>query len=136
MKLTRRSSSMECGDLSPLWFGAERRADFSTHAASPPTNGSPEGTSLRQHLDRRLGGDKSPHSIGTARLRNRNQHGSVLIVTLWASIGLVKRLLFRDELIDPQDLRIISERFRVIGRMASPDWYCRTTDRFEMLRPK
>ncbi len=50
-------------------------------------------------------------------------------------IGLVKRLHVRDELIDPENLRIHSERFRVIGRMASPDWYCRTMDRFEMKRP-
>ena len=50
-------------------------------------------------------------------------------------IGWVKRLHVRDELIDPEKLRIHSERFRPIGRMASPDWYCRTMDRFEMKRP-
>jgi len=50
-------------------------------------------------------------------------------------IGLVKRLHVRDELIDPETLRIHSERFHVIGRMASPYWYCRTRDRFEMIRP-
>jgi flavin reductase (DIM6/NTAB) family NADH-FMN oxidoreductase RutF len=50
-------------------------------------------------------------------------------------IGLVKRLHVRDELIDPQTLRIRSELFHPVGRMASPNWYCRTTDRFEMLRP-
>ncbi|HEY1770845.1 MAG TPA: flavin reductase family protein [Chthoniobacterales bacterium] len=51
-------------------------------------------------------------------------------------IGLVKRVHVRDELIDSQTLRIRSERFHVIGRMASPHWYCRTRDRFEMIRPK
>jgi flavin reductase (DIM6/NTAB) family NADH-FMN oxidoreductase RutF len=50
-------------------------------------------------------------------------------------IGLVKRLHVREELIDPETLRIRSERFQVIGRMASPNWYCRTRDRFEMVRP-
>jgi flavin reductase (DIM6/NTAB) family NADH-FMN oxidoreductase RutF len=50
-------------------------------------------------------------------------------------IGLVKRLHVRDELYDPVKQRIISERFAVIGRMASPNWYCRTGDRFEMVRP-
>jgi flavin reductase (DIM6/NTAB) family NADH-FMN oxidoreductase RutF len=50
-------------------------------------------------------------------------------------IGLVKRIHVRDELLDPKTLRIRSERFHVIGRMASPNWYCRTTDRFEMKRP-
>jgi flavin reductase (DIM6/NTAB) family NADH-FMN oxidoreductase RutF len=50
-------------------------------------------------------------------------------------IGVVKRVHVRDELIDPATLRIRSERFQVIGRMSSPDWYCRTRDRFEMVRP-
>ncbi len=50
-------------------------------------------------------------------------------------IGLVKRVQVRDELIDPDKLRIRSERFHVIGRMAAPNWYCRTGDRFEMVRP-
>ncbi len=51
-------------------------------------------------------------------------------------IGLVKRIHVRDELIDPESLRIHSERFHVVGRMASPHWYCHTTDRFEMIRPQ
>ncbi|MGI9089395.1 MAG: flavin reductase family protein [Chthoniobacterales bacterium] len=50
-------------------------------------------------------------------------------------VGLVRRLQVRDELIDPEKLRIRSEQFHVIGRMASPHWYCRTRDRFEMIRP-
>jgi flavin reductase (DIM6/NTAB) family NADH-FMN oxidoreductase RutF len=50
-------------------------------------------------------------------------------------IGLVKRIHVRDELIDPESLRIHTEHYHVVGRMASPHWYCRTTDRFEMIRP-
>lgn len=50
-------------------------------------------------------------------------------------IGLVKRVHVRDELFDPQTQRIRSEKFQVIGRMAGPNWYCRTMDRFEMVRP-
>jgi flavin reductase (DIM6/NTAB) family NADH-FMN oxidoreductase RutF len=50
-------------------------------------------------------------------------------------IGLVKRVHVREDLVDPEKLRIRSEHFRVIGRMASPHWYCRTMDRFEMQRP-
>ncbi len=51
-------------------------------------------------------------------------------------IGLVHRVHVRDELIEPKTLRILSENFRPIGRMASPSWYCRTGDRFEMDRPQ
>lgn len=50
-------------------------------------------------------------------------------------IGLVRRVHVRDALIDPVKLRIRSEHFHVVGRMASPNWYCRTGDRFEMVRP-
>jgi flavin reductase (DIM6/NTAB) family NADH-FMN oxidoreductase RutF len=51
-------------------------------------------------------------------------------------IGLIKRLHLRDELFDPATNRVRSEKLHVIGRMASPNWYCRTRDRFEMVRPK
>jgi len=50
-------------------------------------------------------------------------------------IGLVKRVYVRDDLFEPETLRIRTERFEAIGRMASPHWYCHTRDRFEMIRP-
>jgi flavin reductase (DIM6/NTAB) family NADH-FMN oxidoreductase RutF len=50
-------------------------------------------------------------------------------------IGLVKRVHLRDELFDAETQRVRGELFHVIGRMASPHWYCRTRDRFEMKRP-
>ena len=50
-------------------------------------------------------------------------------------IGLVKRVHVRDELFDSEKLRIRTELFHPVGRMASPHWYARTRDRFEMIRP-
>jgi flavin reductase (DIM6/NTAB) family NADH-FMN oxidoreductase RutF len=50
-------------------------------------------------------------------------------------IGLIKRLHVRDELFDAEKQRIRAENFHVIGHMSSPHWYCRTRDRFEMIRP-
>ena len=50
-------------------------------------------------------------------------------------IGLVRRVHVRDELLDKKTLRVITERYHPLGRMASPSWYCRTDDRFEMERP-
>lgn len=72
---------------------------------------------------------ESPASLECAEWGTLQIGGNRLI------IGLVKRVQVRDELIDREKLRIRSERFRVIGRMASPNWYCRTGDRFEMVRP-
>jgi flavin reductase (DIM6/NTAB) family NADH-FMN oxidoreductase RutF len=51
-------------------------------------------------------------------------------------IGVVKRLHVRDELFDPEKKRIRTDKLQIIGRMASPHWYCRTGDRFEMIRPE
>jgi flavin reductase (DIM6/NTAB) family NADH-FMN oxidoreductase RutF len=51
-------------------------------------------------------------------------------------IGLVKRVHLHDELFDTGRKRVRSEKLFLIGRMASPHWYCRTRDRFEMIRPQ
>lgn len=51
-------------------------------------------------------------------------------------IGLIKRLHLRDELFDVEKRRVHSEKLHTIGRMASPHWYCKTSERFEMIRPK
>ena len=50
-------------------------------------------------------------------------------------IGLIKRIHIRDEYFDVEKKRVRTEKFLTIGRMASPDWYCKTGDRFEMKRP-
>jgi flavin reductase (DIM6/NTAB) family NADH-FMN oxidoreductase RutF len=50
-------------------------------------------------------------------------------------IGLIKRLHVKDEYVDFEHLRIKGHNLRIIGRMASPHWYCHTMDRFEMIRP-
>jgi len=50
-------------------------------------------------------------------------------------VGLIKRIQLRDDLFDLETKRIHTERFHPIGRMASPNWYCTTQDRFEMKRP-
>jgi flavin reductase (DIM6/NTAB) family NADH-FMN oxidoreductase RutF len=50
-------------------------------------------------------------------------------------IGVVKRVHLRDEFFDADKQRVRAEKLMLIGRMASPHWYCRTRDRFEMIRP-
>lgn len=50
-------------------------------------------------------------------------------------IGLVKRVHIRDEFFDALKLRVLGDKLSLIGRMAAPHWYCRTRDRFEMVRP-
>jgi len=50
-------------------------------------------------------------------------------------IGLIRRVHLRDELFDAEKKRLRGEKLHLIGRMAAPHWYCRTRDRFEMIRP-
>jgi len=50
-------------------------------------------------------------------------------------IGLIKRLHVRDELFDAEKKWIHTDKLFLIGRMSSPDWYCKTRERFEMKRP-
>ncbi len=50
-------------------------------------------------------------------------------------IGLIKRLHLREELFDATKKKIHTDKLFLIGRMSSPNWYCRTRDRFEMQRP-
>jgi flavin reductase (DIM6/NTAB) family NADH-FMN oxidoreductase RutF len=50
-------------------------------------------------------------------------------------IGLIRRAHLREDLFDAEKKRVRAEKLFLIGRMASPDWYCRTRDRFEMMRP-
>jgi flavin reductase (DIM6/NTAB) family NADH-FMN oxidoreductase RutF len=64
-----------------------------------------------------------------------NEWGTLQIGGNRVVIGVVRRVHVRDTLIDPEKLRIRAEHFQVIGRMAGPNWYCRTRDRFEMVRP-
>ncbi|QBG46954.1 flavin reductase family protein [Verrucomicrobia bacterium S94] len=50
-------------------------------------------------------------------------------------IGLIKRVHVRDEIYDEETRRINTDQLKIIGRMSAPHWYCKTTDRFEMIRP-
>jgi flavin reductase (DIM6/NTAB) family NADH-FMN oxidoreductase RutF len=50
-------------------------------------------------------------------------------------IGLIKHIHLRDELFDEEKKRVRTEKLLTIGRMASPHWYCKTVERFEMKRP-
>jgi hypothetical protein len=61
--------------------------------------------------------------------------GTLLIGDNRVVIGLIKRLHLRDEFFDREKRRVRADKLKTIGRMASPHWYCRTTDRFEMIRP-
>mgnify|MGYP001040311963 CR=1 FL=1 len=51
-------------------------------------------------------------------------------------IGLIKRVHVRDEIYDPESKRIRVDQLKTIGRMSAPHWYCKTSDRFEMIRPE
>lgn len=51
-------------------------------------------------------------------------------------IGEVVRAHVRDGILNPETWLVNPDSYQPIGRMQSPNWYCRTTDMFEMKRPK
>lgn len=51
-------------------------------------------------------------------------------------IGIVHRVHVRDGILDPETWLINPGSYHPIGRMQSPNWYCKTTEMFEMRRPK
>ena len=50
-------------------------------------------------------------------------------------IGTVHHAHVRDGLLDAANLRLDHGSYTPVGRMAAPDWYCRTGDQFEIVRP-
>ena len=61
------------------------------------------------------------------------EHSTIEIGTNRLVVGIVHRVHVRDGILDPESLRLVDGAgFAPIGRMASPDWYARTGDRFRM----
>lgn len=50
-------------------------------------------------------------------------------------LGIVRRVHVRDEYFDAETLRVRGDLLHPVGRMAVPNWYCRTGDLFEIGRP-
>lgn len=50
-------------------------------------------------------------------------------------VGVVLHVFVRNGLIDPETWNLNEGVYAPLGRMASPDWYCRTGDQFDMPRP-
>ena len=78
---------------------------------------------------------KPPRIVESPASLECKEWGTLRIGDNRVVIGLVKRLHLRDDLFDAEKKRVRSDRLFLIGRMAAPHWYCRTRDRFEMIRP-
>ena len=79
---------------------------------------------------------KSPRIAEAPASLECTEWGTLQIGENRVVIGLIKRVHVRDELFDPEKKRIRTEKLLTIGRMASPHWYCKTRDQFEMERPR
>jgi len=78
---------------------------------------------------------KVPRIAGAPACLECSEWGTLQIGGNRLIIGLIKRIHVRDEFYDPETQRIRGDIFHTVGRMASPHWYCRTRDRFEIIRP-
>jgi flavin reductase (DIM6/NTAB) family NADH-FMN oxidoreductase RutF len=79
---------------------------------------------------------KSPRILESPVSLECQEWGTLQIGKNRVVIGLIKRVHLREELFDVEKKRIRTDKLFLIGRMASPHWYCRTRNRFEMIRPK
>ncbi|MFP6896342.1 MAG: flavin reductase family protein [Roseibacillus sp.] len=50
-------------------------------------------------------------------------------------VGVVHYAHIRDGLLDPDSLSLDHTQFTPVGRMSAPDWYCRTSELYEIPRP-
>jgi len=79
---------------------------------------------------------KAPRIAEAPAALECHEHETVMIGNNRVVIGVIKRIHVRDEFFDADAKRLRSENMFLIGRMAAPNWYCRTRDRFELARPK
>jgi flavin reductase (DIM6/NTAB) family NADH-FMN oxidoreductase RutF len=75
---------------------------------------------------------KSPRILEAPVSLECKEWGTLQIGDNRVVIGLVKRVHLRDELFDVEKRRVRGDKLFLIGRMASPHWYCRTRDLFEI----
>lgn len=98
----------------------------------------PYGTSELQHAGLTAAPSslvKPPRIVESPASLECLEWGTLQIGDNRVVIGLIKRLHLRDELFDAEKKRIHTEKLFTIGRMSSPHWYCKTRERFEMIRP-
>ncbi len=50
-------------------------------------------------------------------------------------VGTVHHAHLRDGILNPETFHLDPGSFLPVGRMAAPDWYCRTGDQYEIARP-
>lgn len=50
-------------------------------------------------------------------------------------VGVVHYAHVRDGLLDPKSFHLDHSKFVPVGRMSAPDWYCRTSEQYEIVRP-
>ena len=78
---------------------------------------------------------KPPRIVEAPASLECTEWGTLMIGENRVVIGFVKHLHVRPEIYDAEKRRIRPENLHTIGRMASPNWYCRTSNQFEMIRP-
>lgn len=106
--MNRTAATLPYGVSEAAAEGLEMAA--STLVAPPRIAAAPAALECKVHSTQRIGGNR-------------------------LVLGIVHRVHVREEIFDSETLRIRGELFHPIGRMASPNWYCRTADLFEMVRP-
>jgi flavin reductase (DIM6/NTAB) family NADH-FMN oxidoreductase RutF len=113
----------------------EAIADAMNETAAPLPYGTSELTRAGLHTEA-SSVVKAPRIAEAPAALECREHETLMIGNNRVVIGVIKRIHLRDEFFDADGKRLRSENLFLIGRMAAPNWYCRTRDRFELVRPK
>lgn len=78
---------------------------------------------------------KTPRLCDAAAAMECKEWGTLEIGNNRLVLGIVQHIHVRDGVFNPDNFHLDPARYAPIGRMESPNGYCRTTDRFRMGRP-
>lgn len=76
-----------------------------------------------------------PRIAGAPVALECTEHQTIEIGSNRLILGIVQHVFVQDGLLDPENYYLDQKKWTPVGRMASPDWYCRTSDVFEEERP-
>jgi len=95
----------------------------SSSVAPPRIAAAPAALECKVHSIQQVDLREDPQVVGDVQLRVEPE------AKIRGSLGLVRAVA-------EIALRVRGEKFHPIGRMSVPNWYCKTSDLFEMVRPK
>ena len=119
--------------------------EFIVHLVDEPLGGKmvqtsaslPPGESELEGLDLKMGKAETlsvPRILEAPVALECREHSTLHVGMNRLVLGIVSHVHVRDDIMSDEG-RLLEDRYHPLGRMAAPDWYCRTSDQYEIKRP-